>query len=261
MTNELLSLRGSYADVIDRVAEADVSSDDIASLSVEVLTQVRQAVCLTDADLDEPGPRIEFVNAAYLDVFACEEAEVIGVSPRFAQGPLTDRSVLARIRSHLEAGESIRAQAINYRVDGTPFRLQWSVDPIRREGRIVRFVAFMNDVTIEDRMRRRLSAIDTLLLSARADAADRSEERRRAESVAAALVPMLAEVSRATVTIGAESILVGGLDGSFTDSSIVPVGDLGTIHLEAHHDAGRMLDRVGIGELAHHAGWVFGPRR
>lgn len=261
MNNDHRSLRGSYADVIDGVADADATVEGVAAVSIDVLAQMRQAVCITDADLDLPGPRIQYVNAAYLDVFACEEADVIGCSPRFAQGPLTDRSVLDRIRAHLEAGKSIRAQTINYRVDGTPFRLQWSIDPIRRDGSVVRFVAFMSDVTIEDRMRRRLAALDALLSSARLSALNRFSSLHIAESVASALVPVLAEVARATVTIGTESTRVGGLDGTFTDASSIQLGDLGTIRLEAHHDAGRMFDRVGIDELAHHISWLFDQRR
>lgn len=254
-------LRGSYADVIDRVEEGSALVDGIAPVAVDVLAQVRQAVCLTDAELDLPGPRIQFVNAAYLDMFGCDESDVIGHSPRFAQGPLTDRNVLDRIRAKLQAGASISAQAINYRIDRTPFRLRWSIDPIRRDGRIVRFVALMTDVTIEDRMRRRLSALDTLLSSARLHPVDHPTSRQIAESVASALAPVVAEVARATVTIGTDSSRVGSLDGVSTAPSIVQVGEIGAIRLDAHPDAGRMLDRVGIDELARHAAWLFEPGR
>ena len=261
MTIDDSPLRDSYADTIDGVATDAFSRSAASSMSTDVLAQVRQAICVTDAQLDLPGPRIEFVNAAYLDIFACNPDDVLGFSPRFAQGPLTSRPVLDRIREHLSDGRSIRAQAINYRVDRTPFRLRWSIDPIRRDGRIVRFVALMEDVTVEDRMRRRLAALDALLLTARSGCDDISRSQRAADSVAASLVPMLAEVAGATVRIDDASATVPRADNGPTRRVEVVIDGLGRIDLDVHTDAGRLFDDVGVDEIARHATWLFGPIR
>ena len=261
MTIDDSPLRDSYADTIDGVAIDAFSHSAASSMSTDVLAQVRQAICVTDADLDDPGPRIEFVNAAYLDIFACEPDEVMGHSPRFAQGPLTARPVPDRSRDHLGAGRSIRAQAINYRVDRTPFRLRWSIDPIRRDGRVVRFVALMADVTVEDRMRRRLAALDALLLTARSHTDDASRSQQAADSIAASLVPMLAEVAGATVRIGEAVATVPRIDNGATEPIAVEVDGLGVIEADVHTDAGRLFDAVGVEEIARHAAWLFGGSR
>ena len=46
------------------------------------------------ADLDEPGPRIAYANFAFTCLTGYALEEVIGRSPRFLQGPGTDRAEL-----------------------------------------------------------------------------------------------------------------------------------------------------------------------
>lgn len=106
------------------------------------------AVMITDGQLDIPGPTIVYVNPAFAQLTGYEPSAVIGKNPRFMQGPLTDRAVLDRLRSKLTANRRFEGESINYRADGRPFVIAWTIDPVLdSDGRAEYFVALQRDVT------------------------------------------------------------------------------------------------------------------
>jgi PAS domain S-box-containing protein len=258
-------LRDSFVESIDPLlaAESPQVGLGIETIGLAALQQSRQAVCITDAQVDLPGPAISFVNSAYTEIFRCDADQVIGRSPRIGQGPLTNRRVLDRLRAHIEVGESVQAQAINYRFDRTAFRLRWSIDPITRNGVVVGFFAQMRDVTPEDRMRRRLAALDTLM--SRGKVASRLGRAERlgpvAQALASALRPLVAEIGSASVRIGdaheATQIDANVLDDCVPDIVETSIGTIGSISVSTHPDAVALVDHLAIGELGEHARWLL----
>jgi len=110
--------------------------------------QSKEAILITDAQLDLPGPRVVFVNPAFTTMTGYTAEEVVGKTPRILQGPRTDKAVLSRLRLNLERGEVFEGEAINYRKDGTEFILEWQIAPIRNAGgKITHFVATQRDIT------------------------------------------------------------------------------------------------------------------
>ncbi|CAN5496769.1 SpoIIE family protein phosphatase [soil metagenome] len=106
------------------------------------------AVCITDAQLDLPGPHIVYVNPAFERMTGYTAAEVIGRDPRFLQGPATDRRVLARLRSDLEAGRPFQGETLNYRKDGTPFAMSWRIAAVSDgTGKVSHYVAAQEDLS------------------------------------------------------------------------------------------------------------------
>ena len=100
-----------------------------------------EAILITTAELDEPGPRIEYANAAFVRLTGYPLEEVIGRSPRFLQGPKTDRAELDRTRASLEAGEAFQGETLNYRKDGSTYMVEWLITPVRdADGRITHWV-------------------------------------------------------------------------------------------------------------------------
>lgn len=261
--------RSSYVEKVESDAgldstDASIIVDSLLGASVATgLRDSRQAICITDANIDLPGPTISFVNAAYTDIFCCTAHDVVGRSPRVGQGPLTNRKVLDRLRRHLEAGESVQAQAINYRLDRSAFRLRWSIDPLRRDGQVVGFLGMMRDVTVDDRMRRRLAALDTLMARGRvvSGMARSARDATVADALSAALRPIVAEIGNAVVHIGSTSRATQIDDHVMDDSPPmifdVPIGAVGSVHVEVHEDAGGLLDRLAINELAEYARWFL----
>lgn len=107
-----------------------------------------EAILITTADLDEPGPRIEYANGAFVRLSGYQLDEVIGRSPRFLQGLRTERAKLDRARASLECGEAFQGEALNYRKDGSTYIVEWLITPVREgEGRITHWVSAQRDVT------------------------------------------------------------------------------------------------------------------
>ena len=118
------------------------------SLFKAAIEAIGDAVIVTSADLDAPGPLIEYVNPAFSAMTGYAPEEVIGRSPRLLQGPETDRSVLDRFRAALDAGGTFHGDAVNYRKDGRTYVIEWLVIPIRGpDGRVMRWLSSQRDVT------------------------------------------------------------------------------------------------------------------
>lgn len=107
-----------------------------------------EAILITSADLDEPGPRIEYTNSAFTRMTGYEAHEVLGRSPRLLQGPETDGGVLHRMRMALGAGNPFQGETINYRKDGSTYVVEWLITPVReKNGSITHWVSAQRDVT------------------------------------------------------------------------------------------------------------------
>lgn len=114
-----------------------------------VLENLRRGIMVTDANLEPPdGPRIVYVNHAWMNITGYNRDEVAGRTPRFLQGKHTDRAVLRRLKERLRAREVFQGQTWNYRKTGEPFMMNWFCYPIFGErGKPVYFVAEQEDVT------------------------------------------------------------------------------------------------------------------
>ncbi|NIQ30972.1 MAG: PAS domain S-box protein, partial [Acidobacteria bacterium] len=68
---------------------------DLGEVPVEVVRRAVEThgdgICITDAELSEPGPRIVYVNQAFTVITGYQHEDIIGRTPRILQGPLTDR--------------------------------------------------------------------------------------------------------------------------------------------------------------------------
>jgi len=118
-------------------------------LLTEAVEQSTEAILITESHpLDPPGPRIEYVNPAFEEMTGYRNDEVVGRNPRLLQGPDTDRDVLDSLRDALVNGKPWEGEAVNYRKDGTPYRVHWSVAPVyARDGEIMHWVSVQRDVT------------------------------------------------------------------------------------------------------------------
>jgi diguanylate cyclase (GGDEF)-like protein/PAS domain S-box-containing protein len=119
------------------------------------LSSASRAVVVTDATL--PDNPIIFVNLAFTELTGYAAADVIGRNCRFLQGPESDPRTVAEIGAALTAGESIRRELLNYRLDGQPFWNDLSIDPIRDDaGMVIGFIGIQSDCTEKHNARRSL---------------------------------------------------------------------------------------------------------
>ncbi len=107
-----------------------------------------EAILITTAEIDEPGPAIVYANPAFTRLTGYAPEEVLGRSPRFLQGAGTERATLDQARTSLIAGEAFQGEALNYRKDGSTYMVEWLITPVRDgDGPITHWVSAQRDVT------------------------------------------------------------------------------------------------------------------
>ncbi|MEP6515688.1 PAS domain S-box protein [Microcoleus vaginatus] len=114
-----------------------------------VVTTTNDAVLITEAEpIEEPGPRIIYVNPAFTRMTGYTLEEVVGKTPRILQGEKTDRASLHRVRTALKTWQPVRVDSINYRKDGTEFWVEMSIVPIADEnGAFTHWVSVHRDIS------------------------------------------------------------------------------------------------------------------
>ncbi|MDO8863680.1 PAS domain S-box protein [Haliea sp. E1-2-M8] len=124
--------------------------DEQLRLLESAVSHQNDILLITEAEsIDEPyGPKIVYANDALTRITGFTPGEVVGKTPRIFQGPGTQRSELARIRSALENGEGVRAELINYSKSGDELWLEVDIIPLTDEqGTTRHFVAVERDIT------------------------------------------------------------------------------------------------------------------
>lgn len=127
---------------------------ELEELLKQVVDGASDIVIITEASpLNEPGPRIVYVNESFTSLTGYSPEEVLGRSPRLLQRPdLIDTSALGRVRAALDAREPIKEVVLNFAKDGTGYWLDMRIFPLRdAAGTITHFAAIERDVTADVR--------------------------------------------------------------------------------------------------------------
>ena len=96
-----------------------------------VVENANDAILVTeDAPIEEPGPRIIYVNETFTRMTGYTLDDVRGQTPRILQGPETDPEPRRRIREALEWWRPVTVELLNYRKDGTPFWVELNIVPV-----------------------------------------------------------------------------------------------------------------------------------
>lgn len=115
----------------------------------EILDSAQDIIIVTEAiPIQEPGPRIIYVNRAFTELTGYSEQEVIGKSPRILQRPDADPEVLARITAGLKLAQPVREVIYNYSKEGRGYWLDMHIVPLENaHGEVAFFAAIERDVT------------------------------------------------------------------------------------------------------------------
>ncbi len=116
----------------------------------QLADHARDIVLITEAEpLEEPGPRIVYVNEAFTKLTGYTPAEVIGRSPRFLQRPgETDPKTTSRIGQLLRMNDDFHGAILNFAKDDTPYWLDIRIFPLKdADGNTTHFAAIERDIT------------------------------------------------------------------------------------------------------------------
>lgn len=114
-----------------------------------VVVHANDVVIITEAEpIDQPGPRIVYVNEAFTRETGYTLQEAIGQTPRILQGANSSRATLDQIRAALAQWQPVQVDILNYRKDGSEFWAELSIVPIADEtGWFTHWIAIQRNIT------------------------------------------------------------------------------------------------------------------
>lgn len=178
-----------------RLSWQDADEATRARLFEFTIEHANDPILITTTELTTPGPHIVYVNRAFTRLSGFTAEEAIGQTPRILQGPLTNRAEMERMRTELQQGHSFLGETINYRKDGSPYHMEWSVHGLCDDEGVLHFyVAIQRDISArkeyESKLARQayeLECANARLERTNAQLADANAELERANSRLAAL--------------------------------------------------------------------------
>ena len=130
-----------------------------------VIVNTKDSIIITEAEpIDEPGPRIIYVNEAFTKMTGYTAEEVIGKTPRILQGSNSDKKELAKLKVALQNWESCEVTLINYKKNGEEFWINFSVTPVAdKTGWFTHWIAVERDITDQVNQQQKINSERNLL--------------------------------------------------------------------------------------------------
>ena len=130
-----------------------------------VVENMGDSVIMTEADpIDLPGPRIIYVNPAYLKLSGYSLEEIIGKTPRILQGELSNKEELKKLKLALKHNTPYNLSTINYNKNHVPIWISAHINPIFDEkGKCIYWVGVQRDVTEERKAVRLMQELNSNL--------------------------------------------------------------------------------------------------
>lgn len=113
----------------------------------DILDNANDVIIITDTKIEEPGPRILYVNEAFTKLTGYTVEEAMAATPRILQGSDTSQIKRDRIKAVLKSFEPIRIEIESYTKSGKVYWLELSIIPIKVDGEYKYFAAIERDIT------------------------------------------------------------------------------------------------------------------
>lgn len=130
-------------------AEKSHHIHDSLKFAHSIINSSSDAILICEAEpIDEPGPRIVYVNETFVKDTGYTFEEAIGKTPRMLQGPKTDPNTRRRIREGLKKWQHIREDILNYKKNGEVLWISLSIYPIANEsGLFTHWIEIQHNIT------------------------------------------------------------------------------------------------------------------
>jgi diguanylate cyclase (GGDEF)-like protein/PAS domain S-box-containing protein len=146
-SNRPPDLAADRLDPLERqLAEQRYQAEQLRILGSAVHVSDEGIALLTPA-VEAVGPRIAFVNDGFCTMFGRRREEVIGQTPVIFGVVERHASILSALLQHVFEQRPFEAEATARRADGSEFELDLQLVPVKDEGQLTHWVAFLRDVT------------------------------------------------------------------------------------------------------------------
>jgi PAS domain S-box-containing protein len=128
-----------------------------------VITNTSDMVIITEAEpIEGEGPKIIYVNDAFMSGTGYSKEDVIGKTPRLLQGPKTDKQELEKLKKALQNWQSCNITVLNYKKNGDEFWNNMSISPVAdANGWYTHWIAVERDIT--ERVQRNADIIHAII--------------------------------------------------------------------------------------------------
>lgn len=112
------------------------------------LLRITAELSFSSVVITDPDHHILYANPAFCTMTGYSLESLSGKNPNILQGPLTEQSVVDRMREALDTEGAFSGSTINYRKNGRPYLVEWTIASLRdSDGRIRYFVSIQKDIT------------------------------------------------------------------------------------------------------------------
>ncbi len=194
----LARLRSRIADLERQGAarrRAEEQSERRRQLLATAVESVREGVVITDASLEEGGPRLLYVNDFFCEMTGWKSSDLVSQQMRLLRDPEVNREATKQMRSQIAAGRTFRGEFTNLRKDSSSYPVSDHTSPVAGDsGELTHLVSIQQDITEQKRAEKALRTSEEryrLLIERMNEGFVATDRENRVDIVNARLAKML----------------------------------------------------------------------
>ena len=156
---------------------------------------VREGVAITDANLEDAGPNLLYINDYLCEISGFLPSDLAGKPLSFLLAEGRNEEIWANLMESLAAGEPCRADLVNRRADGSEYVVSNLISPVHNnQGELTHLISIQDDITADKAAEKALRQSEEryrLLIEKMNEGFVATDEDNRVDLVNAKIVEML----------------------------------------------------------------------